>query len=325
MGLPVRSYVFAVRGRDIANGDRESDVEASMTANENDKLDQFAAVLLTEMLERTKKNMELLTPDQQPSSTLPFALTPSFQELYAELIRVGIFPVVLSRRPVRAIVGDVDWPRDGREYLLTVLDDRSNAIFTAWDYAWDALWGERKVGADSAASAPPPKKKGFLSSLFGRKAPEKPEAKPLEAGEGDVMAGLCTMLTQLAERRGYLPLFPDDVKVLKGLIRVKPGRLAQAWKEVTQYHHQEFYLSGNEQAKPGVTSDCLQKWHYNLPDRIGEFLVLKAAVDMEHVDKAFIGKYIRQSARTQEEAEKGMPYLSIYWKAMPTRAVAQQP
>ena len=297
-----------------------------MTANENEKLDQFAAVLLTELLERTKKNMELLSPEQQPCSKLPFALTPSFQDIYAELVRVGIFPVVLSRRPVRAIVGDVDWPRDGREYLLTVLDDRSNAIFTAWDYAWDALWDERKVSADSAASATPAKKKGFLSSLFGRKGQDKQEAKQsdaADAAEGDVMAGLYTMLAQLAEKRGYLPLFHDDIKVFKGLIRVKPGRLAQAWKEITQYHHQEFYLTGNEQAKPGVTSDCLQKWHYNLPDRIGEFLVLKAAVDMEHVDKTFVGKYIRQSARTQEEAEKGMPYLSIYWKAMPARVVAQ--
>ena len=137
------------------------------------------------------------------------------------------------------------------------------------------------------------------------------------------MAGLYTMLGQLSEKRGYLPLFYDDIKVFKGLIRVKPARLAKAWREITQYHHQEFILSGKEQAKAGVTSECLQKWHYNLPDRIGEFLVLKAAVDMEHVNKAFIGKYIRQSARTQEEAEKGMPYLSIYWKAMSPSAAVQ--
>ncbi|AIB12000.1 hypothetical protein ABAZ39_08290 [Azospirillum argentinense] len=300
----------------------ENDAEAPMTAGDNEKFEQFAAILTTELLDRTRKSLELLTPEEQPAAKLPFALTPSFQEIYAELVRVGIFPVLLSRRPVRAIVGDVDWPRDGRDYLLTVLDDRSNAVFTAWDYAWDALWDERKVGADSGSSAPA-KKKGFFASLFGRKT-DKPEKKASEQGaEGDVMAGLYTMLNEQAERRGYLPLFHDDIKVLKGLVRVKPARIFQAWKEINQYHHQEFYLSGQDQAKPGVTSECLQKWHYNLPDRIGEFLVLKAAVDMEFVNKPFLGKYIRQSARTQEEAEKGMPYLATYWKSMKQSAAAQ--
>ncbi|ANC91946.1 hypothetical protein A6A40_08495 [Azospirillum humicireducens] len=288
-----------------------------MAANENERFDQFAAVLTTELLERTRKNMELLAPDQQPCSMLPFIQTPSFVEFYQDLVRVGILPVVLSRRPVRTIVGDVDWAREGREYLLTVLDDRSNAVFTAWEYAWDSLWDERKVGQDSGGAGGGTKqKKGFFSALFSRKRPEKADSGHAGGAEGGVMAGLHIMLTELAEKRGFLPLFHEDVRILKALPRLKPGRVAQAWKEIVQYHHQEFYLPEPEQAKPGVTSDCLQKWHYNLPDKIGEFLVLKAAVDLEHVNKPFIGKYIRQSARTQEEAEKGMPYLSLYWKAM---------
>lgn len=295
-----------------------------MAATEGDKIDQFAAILLTEMLDRTRKTMELLSPEQQPVSLLPFALTPSFQEVYAELVRVGVFPVVLSRRPVRAIIGDVDWARDGRDYLLSVLDDRTNAVFTAWDYAWDALWDERKVSADGGASARGKEKKSFFRGLFSRKEPDKAEGRGTEAAEGDVMAGLYTMLNEMAERRGFLPLFHDDLKVLKGLIRTKPARVAKAWKEIGQYHHQEFYLTGPDQAKPGVTSECLQKWHYNLPDRIGEFLVLKAAVDLENIDRAFLGKYIRQSARSQEEAEKNMPYLSIYWKSMRTSVAAQE-
>jgi hypothetical protein len=294
-----------------------------MAANENERFDQFAAVLATELLERTKKSMELLAPELQPCSKLPFIQTPSFVEFYADLVRVGILPVVLSRRPVRAIVGDVDWKREGREYLLTVLDDRSNGVFTAWDFAWDSLWDERKVSAESGSNGNNSEKKGFFSGLFGRKSKPKQDHRPAEDGE-NVMAGLHTMLTELADRRGFLPLFHDDVRILKGMPRVKPGRLAQAWKEISQYHHQEFYLSEKEQAKPGVTSECLQKWHYNLPDKIGEFLVLKAAVDLEHVNKPFIGKYIRQSARTQEEAEKGMPYLTIYWKTMPNPVIVQQ-
>lgn len=295
-------------------------IGASMTANEKERFDQFSAVLLTELLERTKKTLELLQPEEQPGSLLPFAQTPSFVETYAEILRVGIYPIVISRRPVRAIMGDVDWAREGRDYLLTVLDDRSNAVFVAWDFAWDSLWAERKTtaAAMAAANGPPKEKKGgFFQSLFGRsKEPAKREA---EAGEGEtvVMEGLYAMLTGLAEKRGFLPLFYEDIRFFKSLVRTKPARLLAAMKELKQYHHQEFYLTGHEQAKSGVLSDALQKWHYNLPERVGELLVLKAAVDLEHVNKAFVGKYIRQSARTQEEAERGMPYLSVYWKAMP--------
>lgn len=295
-----------------------------MSATENERFEQFAAVLQTELLERTRKTMELLQPEGRPCSLLPFAQTPSFLDIYTEVVRVGIFPVVLSRRPVRAIVGDVDWPRDGREYLLNVLDDRSNAVFTAWDYAWDALWDERTVTSGSQ-NQKEEKKGGFLSLLFGRWRREQPENRPAEQEqEGDVMAGLYTMLNQLSGRKGYLPLFHDDSKVFKGLPRVKPARLASMWKELKQYHHQEFNLTGHDQAKAGVLSEAMQKCQFNLPDRIGEFMVLKCAVDLEHVNKPFIGKYIRQSARTQEEAEKGMPYLSLYWKAMPNPVVVQQ-
>lgn len=291
-----------------------------MTASESERFEQFSAVLLTELLERTKKNMELLTPERAPCSALPFAQTQAFQDIYTEVLKVGIFPVVMSRRPVRAIQGDVDWGKDGREYLLSVLDDRSNAVFTAWDYAWDALWDERKASAAAHASAAPEKKKGgFLAALFRRRSEPKHEVKPAaddEAEEGNVMAGLFTMLNELSEKRGYLPLLRDDTKVFKGLIRAKPGRIAAALKELNQYHHQEFIVKGKEQAKSGVLNDALQKWHFNLPERLGEMLVIKCAVDLDHVNKTFIGKYIRQSARSQEEAEKGMPYLSIYWKTM---------
>jgi hypothetical protein len=307
------------RGRLIPLGDKggSEEAEAFMDASDNARFEQFVAVLLTELLERTKKNMEFLTPERKPCTSLPFIQTPSFVDIYSEVVKVGIFPVLMSRRPVRAIQGDVDWPREGREYLLTVLDDRANPVFQAWDYAWESLWSERKPAAPSPSSSHGRQKKsgGFLGALFGRKDTSKSKDTQPETG-GEVMAGLYTMLNQLAERRAYLPLFADDVKVFKGLVRVKPSKLRDAWKELQQYHHQEFNLSGQDQAKPGVLSDALQKWHYNLPDRIGEFLVVRAAVDLENVTKPFVGKYIRQSARSQEEAERNMPYLATFWKAM---------
>lgn len=294
-----------------------------MAGNEEERFEQFSVVLQTELLERTKKTLELLQPEQKPCGMLPFAMVQSFVDLYVEIVKIGIFPVVLGRRPVRAIVGDVDWAREGREYLLSVLDDRSNAVFSSWDYAWDGLWNERRVSAADSHQEPEKEKKGFFGALFGgrSKTPKPAEPKPDEGGE--VMAGLHTMFNQLAEKRGYLPLFPDDVKILKGLVRVKPGRVWDSWKQMNQYHHQEFLLTGNDQAKPGVLSECMQKCQFNLPERIGELLIVRAAVDLEHVDKQFVGKYIRQSARSQQEAERGLPYLSAYWKQMGHVALAE--
>lgn len=299
---------------------------AGMAGNEEERFEQFSAVLQAELLERTKKTLELLQPEHKPCAPLPFAMVQSFVDLYVEVVRIGIFPVVLGRRPVRAIVGDVDWTREGREYLLTVLDDRSNAVFTSWDYAWDGLWNERKAPSSDAHHEPEKEKKGFFGALFGgrgKSAPKPAESKSEEEG-GEVMAGLHTMFSQLAEKRGYLPLFHDDVKILKGLVRVKPGRVWDSWKQMNQYHHQEFLLSGHDQAKPGVLSECMQKCQFNLPERIGEMLIVRAAVDLEHVDKQFVGKYIRQSARSQQEAERGLPYLSTYWKAMSSAGHAEE-
>jgi hypothetical protein len=295
-----------------------------MAANEQERFEQFSSVLFAELLERTKKNLELLVPEQRSEGPLPFALNPAFAEIYAEILKIGIFPIVISRRPVRAIVGDVNWAAEGREYLLTVLDDRSNAVFVAWDYAWESLWAERRVSAAAHAGEPAKERKGgFLGALFGglrRHGKSEADIADADAEEAEeTMEGMHAMLNHLAERRGFMPLFADDVKAFKGLVRTKPARLASAWKELTQYHQQEFLTVGKEQAKAGVLSENLQKWHYNLPERIGEFLVVRAAVDLDHVDKAFVGKYIRQSARSQEEAERGMPYLAAYWRQMRNR------
>jgi len=291
---------------------------------EADRFEKFSAVLATELLERSRKNLELLIPDGAPAGPLPFAMTKAFLEIYPEIFKAGIFPLVVSRRPVRAIRGDVDWDRDGREYLQTVLDDRSNAVFVAWDAAWDAVWNERIVTTADRAASPSggeERKGGLLGFLFGRKDSHKSagEREADASSEPEVIEGMGTMLQRFAEKHGAAPSLPDDVKLFKGLIRLKPPRLAAAIKELRQHHDQEFVATGQDQAKPGTLSEALQKWHYNLPERIGEFVVVRAAVDLDNLDKALLGKYIRQSARTQEEAERGMPYVAAYWKAMRNR------
>ncbi|CAK0776438.1 DUF4123 domain-containing protein [Azospirillaceae bacterium] len=287
-----------------------------MTTTDDISSDPFASVIYTELLERTKKNMELMTPEKKPSAPLPFAMSPYFLEIYPEVIRLAIFPIVFSRRPVRAMRTHVDWAKEGRDPLNVIMDERSNAIFAAWDAAWDSLWDDVKPEKQTG----PVKKEekgGFLGSLFGRKESKaKVVDKTHEEAPPVAIEGLLPMLTLHAHKRGYLPLAKDDVRILKGMIRVKPPKIRDAWKEITQYHNQEFMFQGKEASKPGVFAEALGRWQVNLPDRIGEFLVLKAAVDLPCCNKTFLTKYIRGLARSQDDAERSVPYLTAYLKAM---------
>lgn len=280
--------------------------------------DDFANVLQDFLLERSRRNMEALVPDGKPEGPLPFAQTPAFFDLYTEVFKVGIFPIVLSRRPVRSLQPHYDWAREGMQQLATILDDRSNPIFGAWDYAWDSLWDEAKLPKESGVKKVKEEKKGLLKSLFGWKGGDKEDVKAVAAVEASAqpLEGLHKLLSQHASRKGYIPLLPDDVRVFRGLIRCSPNRVKEAWKEISQLHNQEFVFSAKEQVKANSTSEAMTKWQYTLPDRLGEFLVIRAAIDLEHINKAYLQKYIRQSARTQEEAEKTMPYVTIYWKSM---------
>lgn len=283
-------------------------------------VDDFTSILQTTLLERTRRNMEHLVPDKAAAGPLPFALTPAFFELYNEVYRLGIFPLLVSRRPVRQLQTHYDWTKDGPQQLNTIMDDRTNPVFVAWDYAWDALWDERTAPKGPTVKKDSNEKKGILSSLTfwkNNKADGKAAAQSATPAEQQQpLEGLYKMLLQHAQKKGYMPLLSDDLKVFKGLIRCHPNRVREAWKEICQFHNQEFMFSAKEQTKPGATSDAMTKWQYTLPDRVGEFLVLKAAIDLEHCNKAFIQKYIRQSARTQEDAERAMPYLAAYWKNM---------
>lgn len=278
-------------------------------------VDDFTAVFQSVLLERTRRVLELLIPEKKPVAALPFAMTPAFIQVYSELYRVGIFPLLMSRRPVKALKTHFDWGKDGPEQLSTILDDRANPVFVAWDFAWDALWDEREPPKEAVVQKE--QKKGLLKSLFGKKEAAKPTAKEAAAQPGQVLDGLYKMLNEHAAKAGYLPLLHDDLKAFKGLIRIHPARIREAWKELVQYHAQEFLFSSKEQVKTGALSEAMTKWQYTLPDRVGEFLVVKAAVDLEHCSKTFVQKYVRQAARTQEDADRAMPYLAAYSKTMP--------
>jgi hypothetical protein len=327
--------------------------------------------LLTEMLERrTTRVLALLSPATPPTAELPFPMSPAFREIYGQVLRVGVLPLILNRRQTQVLEKQYDWEQEGAKQLAEILKVKANPIFDAWDASWDSLWGtydpNRAAASAAAARAANGHRKpnggsgGLLQSVTGlfRKgkangagkpkgnagAAGRPAGKPNGRADGKAgprpgavapgpaegsadangngakqpMAGVRDMVGEHARQNGYLPPRNEDVDLLKDLVRVSPKSLEDAWKELTQIHTQEFKPANpKERARPGALLEAITRWQYSLPQRLGELLAVKAAADLEYCDAEFVRQYIRQSARSQEEGEKTLPYLALYQRSMP--------
>jgi hypothetical protein len=310
----------------------------------------FATVLTDTLERRTAKVLSQLTPASQPTAELPFPMSPAFREIYGQLLRVGVLPLILNRRQTQVLEKQYDWDQDGAKQVLEILKTKANPIFDAWDAAWDSLWGTYDPAKAPAGPSPrggangrgkangkangsgngSASAGGLLQSVTGLFRKDKANGKSkTKAGGGEdgaddakagakPMAGIREMVGEHARQNGYLPPRPEDVDLLKDLIRVNPKSLDDAWKELSQIHTQEFQPSNpKERARPGALLEAITKWQYSLPQRLGELLAVKAAADLQYCDAEFVRQYIRQSARSQEEGEKSLPYLALYQRSMP--------
>ncbi len=289
----------------------------------------FIELLQKNLERRTSRVMALLTPDDPSTSALPFAVAPPFLDVYGQVLRLGAVPLIASRRQIQLLGKQFDWETEGQRHLVEILKQRSNPVFDAWDSAWDGLWGNYDPNRQ-----PPPTRQGprdrarsghakgglarAVSGLFGNHKDDSVEAAPPQPAEPKpVMAGLRAMIEEHAGQHGYLPPREDDVALLKELIRVHPRTVEEAWRELTQVHAQEFRpIDPKEKARQGALREAMIKWQYSLPTRLGELLILKSAADLEYCDADWVRQYIRQSARTLEEGERAMPYLTLYQKTM---------
>jgi len=291
----------------------------------------FVDLLQDNLERRTSRVMALLAPEDPATPALPFAVAPAFLDIYGQVLRLGTIPLIASRRQIQLLEKQYDWEAEGQRHLVEILRQRSNPIFDAWDAAWDNLW----ANYDPNRQPPPPKRgrpeksdgKGGLAravtGLFGNH-----KTRPDTQGDSDspaagttgprpVLAGLRAMIQEHARQHGYVPPREDDVSLLKELVRVHPKTIEEAWRELIQVHAQEFRPTDpTEKLRRGSLREAMLKWQYSLPTRLSELLILKAAADLEYCDAEFVRQYIRQSARTQEEGERALPYLTAYGKTM---------
>ena len=295
----------------------------------------FETALAEALERRTIRVIQSLSPLHQPADRLPFLMTSAFLEIYPSVLSTGAMPLILARKQVHLAAAQYDWENDAEQHLAEIMRPNSNPIFDAWDDAWASLWGTYDPNKQGSSAPPPPnakpkpvpkaKSKGFFGAVAKLlteedTATEPPVTEPdAPSPTRPVLEGLHDMMGHHAEQHSYLPPRDDDVAAIQDLIRVPATAVDKAWVELEQIHRQEFRPTNpSERARPGSLSEALTKWQYSLPPRIGEFFVLKAAIDLECCDSEYVKRYIRHSARSQEEGDKALPYLADYQRAMPT-------
>ena len=300
----------------------------------------FDEILQNILERRTSRSLELLTP-QSPEGRLPFAVATAFHEIYASVLRAGVFPLMIRRRQMINLEKQYDWAEDGEKKFVEIIKSKANPVFESWDNAWESLWDDFDPNVQQQSSPGPGRGagpqgkhgksgkaanghagglfgavKGLLSREGSASAAEE-EDDPTPSEPRPVMEGLRVLMEHHAAANDYMPPRADDVTVLKEIVRVHPRTVGDAWRELTQVHRQEFTPTDpNEVARPGSLSEAIVKWQYSLPQRIGELLAVKAAAELEYCDANFVRQFIRQSARSQEEGERSMPYLAAYQKSM---------
>lgn len=301
----------------------------------------FAEILQNILERRTSRSLSLLAP-QSPEGQLPFAVASAFLDIYTSVLRAGVFPLMIRRRQMINLEKQYDWDEDGEKKFVEIIKAKANPVFESWDNAWDSLWDDFDPNAQQQSTPAPGKGTGHNGSKHGKNgkgmnghagglfgavksllhldsssAASEAEAISTPSEPRPVMDGLRVLMEQHAAANDYIPPRPGDVSLLKEIIRVHPRTIGDAWRELTQVHKQEFMPANpNEGARPGSLSETIVKWQYSLPQKIGELLAVKAAAELEYCDANFVRQFIRQSARSQEEGERSMPFLAAYQKTM---------
>ena len=92
--------------------------------------------------------------------------------------------------------------------------------------------------------------------------------------------------------------------------------MAQAWDAINDTHTKEFKPIDTERAPKGALMDTMREWQTQLPPRIGEMLMIRAATDLEYCDAPFVKQLIRLSALSQEAGERALPWLTEYQRSL---------
>ena len=319
----------------------------SATPKAGDAAAGFGALITRAIEERTVAALSQVAPGEAPTAPLPFLMAPAFREIYGAILRNGVMPLILAARPIKALELAHDWSAVGGERFGEILAMPGNPIEDAWDQSWQALWATQDVivGArvvddesDRAAQASAERARrapdaetgrrsrkgglfGRLSKLFTEEVPPAEAAKDpsdrrrrLEGGES---VSFRALIERHAETRGYHAPQDDDIHAIRELIRIKPATLERAWADISSLHMREFKPIGVQRAEKGALMDAMNRWQRELSPRFGEYMMIRAATDLEYCDSQFIRHLIRLCSDSLEAGERALPLLTEYQRSLP--------
>ena len=289
---------------------------------------------------RTSAVMTVLVPQSAPKAPLPLLMAPAFQEIYKAVLRQGVVPLILAARPVHKLEQSHNWSSMDDERFDDLVIGPAGPVADAWDRAWTTLWikvadepppaaSSRTPAKGAPAKATPGRKRKASGGLFSavanfftsevaaepkRAAPVKAQA---DAEPSSASTSFRDLVDQHARANGYHVPREDDLEPLGQLFQVDATLLAQAWDAINDMHTKEFEPIGMDGAPKGSLLDVMREWQMQLPPRIGEMLMIRAATDLEYCDAPFVKQVIRLSASSQEAGERALPWLTEYQRSLP--------
>ena len=294
----------------------------------------FRTRLADTLVQRTSAVMTVLVPVSEPKAPLPLLMAPAFQVIYKAVLRQGVVPLILAARSVQKLEQSQDWSDMGDDRFDEIVTDPTGTIADAWDRAWITLWVKsaeepvvstpRRAPVRRTPSEPRKSSGGLFSAVanfFTREEPaqplrQAPVAAPVEAEPSSASTGFRDLVEQHARANGYHVPREDDLDPLGQLFRAEAAPVAQAWDSINDTHTKEFKPIDTERAPKGALLDTMCEWQTQLPPRIGEMLMIRAATDLEYCDAPFVKQLIRLSALSQEAGERALPWLTEYQRSL---------
>ncbi|MCA8931372.1 MAG: hypothetical protein KDA49_02830 [Rhodospirillaceae bacterium] len=277
---------------------------------------------------RTRKVLAEIAPSGAPTAPLPFMMAASFRETYGRILRTGVVPLLFVTPAMRSLEKAHEWSPGDRIRVFEILTLPDNPIREAWDRAWGTLWATRGValagqGANGQGDGRDQSKSGMLARL-GRLMGGKPAAGPPQPGatrpapypSGDTVS-FRELIDRHAVTHGYRSPEDDDIHALEELIRVPPAMLNKAWGEIADMHMREFKPVGVSRAEKGALTGTLVRWQRSLPPFMGEFLLIRAATDLEYCDFPFMRQLIHLLCDDLDPHERALPLLTEYQASLP--------
>jgi len=213
---------------------------------------------------------------------MPFMLATEFRDVYEEVLRRFVLPVMRASRHVQTLSTSYNWAELGSEKLIDILQagEVNNPILHNWDARWTTM---RSIKTTGKVKRP------------------RPEDNPWPLFRED------------ATRYNYRPPEEDDLPFLQDIIRFEIDAIDKAWREITQLYQQEFEPNARQdQLREGALRDGIMKWVSKLPDYVGELLAIRAHYMLPMCDADFLRKLVNNFGRSDADRRRNAPFLSDF-------------